>query len=248
MIQKKCIYANVGKIYKFHSGLYRHKNNCNYNKLQLCSEDKLENIIIATSDVDISGKNEIISKQSEQIKELIETVREMIPKIGNTVNNTQNKFNLNVFLNEQCKDAMNLSEFIKNIKMEYADLDYTVENGLENSIANVFIRNLKELDQCKRPIHCTDAKRHVLFIKENDKWEKDCGHEKMIKGMHFIKEKHVDTLCGWQGEFPECWNTKNKLCDVVMHYTSKTCAELSEKAKGTIVNKIARSIPPIKKK
>ena len=248
-LAKKRLFCACGKTYTFQSGLIRHKKNCTFEEKSLSITQ--DNIIIETIDKSATQADllsQLTTGFMEVIKDNQKLMQAIIPKIGNNnSSNSNNKFNLQVFLNEQCKDALNLSEFVKNIKMEYSDLDYTVENGLSNSIANVFMRNLKELDQCKRPIHCTDSKRHVLYIKDDDKWEKDAGHEKMRKQMRVIKEKHVDTLCGWQGEFPDCWNTKNKLCDTVMHYTSKTCAELTEKAKISIVNQIARSIPPIKK-
>jgi hypothetical protein len=122
---------------------------------------------------------EIIIKQQDQISELL-------PKIGNnfiTNNNNNNKFNIQVFLNERCKDAINMSDFIKSIQVSLQQLDYTKQNGIVNGLSNVIIENMNKLGLYQRPIHCTDIKRESLYIKDDDNWEKDVNKEKIRKAI-----------------------------------------------------------------
>ena len=113
-----------------------------------------------------------------------------------TNNNThiKQKFNLNVFLNEQCKDAINIGDFIKSLQITLDDLNVTREKTLEDSVGNIFLRGLKELDIYKRPIHCTDNKRDIMYIKDEEKWEKDEGNSKLKDTIGAISRKQITTL------------------------------------------------------
>ena len=160
--------CECGKTYKFASGLSRHKHNCStINNNSITTQENLEE---KPSIMDIITQNKEIMDalvlQNEELmkknNELTNTIQEMIPKIGNnntTNNNNTNQFNLQVFLNEDCKDAINFSEFIENIKISFEDLEHQAEVGYINGVSKLFIENLQELGAHKRPIHCTDKKR-----------------------------------------------------------------------------------------
>jgi hypothetical protein len=133
-----------------------------------------------------------------QNKEQSDTIRELMPKIGNnngsnnTTNNTQ--FNLQVFLNEDCKDALNFSEFIETIKVSFADLENQAENGYIKGISKLFIENLQSLGINKRPIHCTDKKRKTLYIKQNDAWDKEGSQDALKKGIQEVSRRTFEEL------------------------------------------------------
>jgi hypothetical protein len=143
------------------------------------------------------------------IKEQQVQINTIIPKIGNvttnnnmTTNMTNNNFNLNIFLNEKCKDALNISEFIESLKITLEDLQYSRSNGLVQGISNVMIRGLKELDIYKRPIHCTDMKRDTMYIKDQEKWEKDDTHEKIRNTIIKIANKERNAISVWVEKNP----------------------------------------------
>ena len=124
-------------------------------------------------------------------------LNETIPKIGNTTNNTtnnNNQFNLQVFLNEDCKDAINFSEFIENIKIAFEDLEHQAEVGYINGVSKLFIENLRDLGTHKRPIHCTDKKRKTLYIKENNEWDKEGSQNTLKKGIREVSRKGMECL------------------------------------------------------
>ena len=154
----------------------------------------------------------IIKGQQEQINNLI-------PKLGNTTNNnttnnntnnTNNNFNLNLFLNEKCKDAINMSEFIDSLKITLEDLLFSKNNGISRGVTDVMIKGLKELDVYKRPIHCTDIKRDIMYIKDEDKWQKDDNHDKMKNTIVKIADKERNALQQWAVDNSDWIETEKK--------------------------------------
>jgi hypothetical protein len=143
------------------------------------------------------------------------TIKDMVPTIGsnnnnnNNINNSKN-FNIQFFLNETCKDALDISEFIDSLKITLEDLDYSRKNGLVKGITDVMIKGLKELDITKRPIHCTDKKRETMYIKDNAKWEKDEMHEKMRNTIVKIAKKERVALKEWVEKNPDWMETEAK--------------------------------------
>jgi hypothetical protein len=159
--------------------------------------DTSENII----DFDIKNKNyneiiEYLIHQNNDLKLMLfeqqKQITELIPKIGNTTNNTNN-FNISIFLNEKCKNAVSITEFINNIDVTIKDLIHTKEKGLADGISNIFIENMNKLSIYQRPIHCTDLKREILYIK-NDTWEKDENKEKIRNALQIINNKQVKSI------------------------------------------------------
>jgi len=199
--------CSCGKKYNYRSGLSRHKNMCNF---------KVEKTTIITSNIINSETNgnailDLISQNKElmnllvvqnqehkkETQQLKDTIHEIIPKIGNnntTNNNNNNTFNLQLFLNEDCKDAINFSEFIENIKISFEDLEHQAEVGYINGVSKLFIENLRDLGTHKRPIHCTDKKRKTLYIKENNEWDKEGSQDKLKKGIREVSRKGFECL------------------------------------------------------
>ena len=140
---------------------------------------------------------EHMKKQDEHLKKQNETIKDLLPKVGNNITNNKNKFNINIFLNEQCKNAINMHEFIDSIQVSMQDLNYTKQNGLANGLSNIFIDNLNKLPINERPIHCTDTKRETLYIKYNDKWDKDISRDKVLQALKDLSSKQLKTFGDW---------------------------------------------------
>jgi hypothetical protein len=151
---------------------------------------------------------ETIKEQSATIQEqsatMQQTIKDIIPKIGNNNNNTtnNNKFNLQVFLNEDCKDAINFSEFIENMQVTVEDLENQAQLGYVGGISKLFLENMKELGVNKRPLHCTDKKRNTIYIKENNEWDKEGSQEQLLHGIKVITGRANQTLCDMKEDNP----------------------------------------------
>jgi len=237
-----------GNSYKHLPSLYKHKKKCNFEeKKKEEIKNELENELSIITNKDdliiklikdneefkqlLKEQNSIISQQQQHNSELVQTIKEITPKIGNTtINNTMNNtFNLNLFLNEKCKDAINLSDFIKTIKFTEADLKNTRLYGGISTLSNVMIKCLKQLDITKRPLHCTDIKRETLYIKEEDKWEKDENHEKMLEAFGNIAEKQRDYIWEWSDANPDTQDVMHPLNDIFHHTNVKVLDPINKK-------------------
>jgi hypothetical protein len=163
---------------------------------------------------------------------------------NNTTNhNTTNNFNLNVFLNEQCKDALNISEFVDSLKITFEDLLYSKKNGLVEGISNVMIRGLKELDIYKRPIHCTDKKRETMYIKDQEKWKKDETREIMKNTIEKIADKERNALQIWTEENPDWMETEQKqIAYLTMLRNISEPIEDEEKNGRKIIRAVSREV------
>ena len=131
-------------------------------------------------------------------KEMRGLVKDMIPKIGSNNTTINNKFNLQFFLNERCKDAINMTEFVETLHLEMDDLDKTCQNGYISGIANIFVKGLKQLELHQRPIHCSDLKREVLYVKDNDTWERDNEEKRIKRAINTVAKKQVDKIKEWE--------------------------------------------------
>jgi hypothetical protein len=194
--QSKFTCQKCNKEYKDKSGLWRHK--------QKCSETNIENKTDDTLD-----KDKIIMtliKDNSDFKSLMmEVIKNGTHNTTNTHTNSHNKaFNLNFFLNEKCKDAMNIMDFVDSIKLQLCDLERVGEFGFVDGISNIIIKNLKELDVTERPIHCTDKKREVLYVKDEDKWVKDDEKNKMKKAIKRVANKNIRLLPSFKEKYPDC--------------------------------------------
>jgi hypothetical protein len=199
-------YCLCGKSYKVYSGLWKHKKKClfiaNSNKENLDEKPSLMDIIIQNKEIMdmLVLQNKELQRQN---KEQSDTIRELIPKIGN--NNTittNNQFNIQNFLNEDCKDALNFSEFLEQIQITFQDLENQAETGYTKGITKLFLENLQGLGTNKRPIHCSDKKRKTIYVKENDEWDKEGSHDTLKKGIQEITRRTFLALMKEKQENP----------------------------------------------
>jgi hypothetical protein len=212
--------CSCGKIYKDKSGLWRHKKNCKM--------DGTENTIQTTESSDISiniiDKEQLIlmliKQNSELIKETSEFKNIMMEVIKNGTHNTthtnsHNKsFNLQFFLNETCKNAMNITDFIDSLQLQLSDLEKVGDVGYIEGISSIIIKNLNALDVTERPIHCTDKKRETMYIKDENKWEKeDENKAKMHKMVKKIANKNINLITEFQKIHPEYRKCSSRVSD-----------------------------------
>lgn len=243
--------CDCGKKYKYASGLSRHKLTCTViNEVQeksIIVDSNATNTIVRSSDkketifLELMTKNqelmEMLQEQSKTIQEQNKTIKEMVPKIGNTTNNT---FNLNIFLKEQCKEAINFSDFIENIQISSGDLENQGQLGYADGITKILIDNLKQLGLRKRPIHCTDKKRNTLYIKENNEWEKEGSQEYVKKGIQEITRKTQRELIKMKEE------NEGEYSDVDSDFSNK-CMEIQRNLvpvtpRDTTISKIVENL------
>ena len=173
----------------------------------------------------------------------------MIPKIGNTINNTNshntnntqnNHFNLQFFLNEQCKDAINLIDFVKSLNIELSQLEYTGENGFAEGMTNIFTKAIENMEITKRPIHCTDLKRETLYVKDNEEWNKDNDRDKMKNAIGVLKQNNIAKISNWVKENPECQNSQHPKNDVLLNMIQSHTKE-DDKSIKKIIRSVAKS-------
>lgn len=196
-----------GHSYKFASSLCFHKKKC---LMVLHSKKEEEGLSLSVISKDNTISNKVVIKlieQNEKLQEQLISLSREKSVVNNIVNNTNN-FNLNLFLNEKCKDALNISDFIESLQITLDDLMYSKNKGLVEGITNVMIKGLRELEIHKRPIHCTDAKRDTMYIKDCEKWEKDENHNKMKKTIIKIANKERNYICKWVEHNPDWFDTE----------------------------------------
>jgi len=221
--------CNCGKEYKNRQGLFKHKKTCDYKPIREPTEkptQKLTNIepninmiieIIKENQefkkilleqnnqvIELHKENNILNKENNiLINKLVEKESIMTINNNNTINNNQ-KFNLNFFLNETCKDAMNMKEFIDNIKVTFEELLTIGNTGFVNGVSDIFINRLKDMEVTKRPIHCTDLKRETIYLKDNDKWNKnENDNENLKNAIRRIEYKNFQFMNDWREEQPD---------------------------------------------
>jgi hypothetical protein len=204
-VAESCIYTchKCDKEYKSRVGLWKHSKNCN-----------LENT--KTEKVEPTDKELMMAliKDNNELRNMMMKVLENGTTHNNTTTNSHNKaFNLNFFLNETCKDAMNITDFVDSIKLQLSDLERVGELGYVEGISNIIVKNLKDLDVTQRPVHCTDKKRETLYIKDEDKWEKDEEKKKMHKLVRKVADKNVRMLHKFKEAHPDCNRSVSKFSD-----------------------------------
>ena len=192
-----------GRKYKYQSGLCKHKKKCSH--LMYDKNDKKPVITSYTCSesniVTANMLNEILQQNKALCDNLIELSKEK--RVINYQNCNNKKMTINVFLNEECKDAMNLTDFVENVKVSLEDLNYTKENGYIDGISNIFVKHLKDMPATSRPIHCSDKKRLQFYVKEANVWEKDKTHEKIDKSIQDITFKQIKKIKKWEEKNPD---------------------------------------------
>ena len=204
--------CNCGKEYIYKSGLSRHKKTCNFEETNTIikneNKDEMKELVFKL----IHENNEIKNTLLKENQELRNQISEMIPKLGSYNNNkinNKNKFNINVFLNEKCKDALSMDEFISKIEVSMKNLLTTKEKGQTQGITNIIMENMNKLSLYERPLHCTDKKRETLYVK-NDEWEKDENKECINKALKSVESKQLKNLNVWLEEHPNYMNNSSE--------------------------------------
>jgi hypothetical protein len=209
------ICENCGKEYNDRTGLWRHnkKGNCVAN----------QNNIIDKSHNNNDKLIEYLMKENKEIKEMIlEIVKNGITNTNtntnnshNTTTNSHNKaFNLNFFLNETCKNAMNITDFVDSIKLQLTDLMEVGEIGYVEGISKIIVKNLNNLDETIRPVHCTDKKRETMYIKDEGQWAKeDDNKTRLKKAINKIADKNIRLLPQFREKYPDYKNSSSKMSD-----------------------------------
>ena len=238
------------KEFKNRSGLWKHKQKCQlHEEIYNNSEEK---------DKEPSDKEliMILIKENSELKNMMMEQQNMMMKViengthNTTHTNSHNKaFNLNFFLNETCKDAMNIMDFVDSIKLQLSDLERVGELGYVDGISNIIVKNLKELDIEKRPVHCTDKKRETMYVKDENKWEKDEENNKIRKAIKRVASKNQRLIPKFKELHPDCNTYHSNYSDQYNKLIVESCGgsgdndlEKEEKiikniSKNVIVNK-----------
>jgi hypothetical protein len=197
------------KIFNDRAGLWRHKKKC-------CSIEIIDNKIQDEKDIDISTKELFLMlfKQNNDLQQSLIEMSKQTSVVNNTTNNNNKTFNLQIFLNETCKDAMNISDFIDSVKLQISDLENIGKVGYIEGISNIIIKNLKALDVNKRPVHCADQKREVMYVKDENIWEKeDENNKKLRKAIRMIAHKNICMFKDYREKYPDCEEYDSKKND-----------------------------------
>ena len=236
MLMENSLYiCNCNKKYKHIQSFNRHKKKCE-------GEKKEENTIIQSDNKD--DMKDLVFKLINENQELRKTITEMIPKVGNNNNsnntiNNKNKFNINVFLNEKCKDALSMDEFINKIEVSMKNLLTTKEKGQTQGITNIIMENMNKLSLYERPLHCTDKKRETLYIKNNE-WEKDENKEYIYKALKSVESKQLKNLNVWLQEHPNYMN--NPVEQEEFAKLMSECGKSVEDGKDKIIKKLCDNV------
>jgi len=237
--------CECGKSYNARNSLWYHKKKCNYEEnvegIQEEEEDKEEEEEEEENDLTYKG---MFLEMVNQNKELQGMMKEMIPKIGNNnnimTNSNNSQFNINVFLNEDCKDALNIKDFVSSLKLQLKDLDNTGKLGFVEGTSKIFIDGLNKLEVTKRPIHCSDIKEETLYIKDNDTWEKENKNkDKMKNAIDEITDVNMKQMPKWLKNNPKFTNDDEYL-KVISNIMNVIDKGKQNKQKEEIINNVAK--------
>ena len=206
--------CDCGKEYKYRQGLSNHKKNC-IQPVKIEETNQIKDIGNITPEliIEIIKQNqEFKDLLMEQNKTIIELSKNTTTNNTNTNINSNNKtFNLQVFLNETCKDAMNIMDFVDSIKIQLSDIESIGELGFVNGMSKLIIKNLKALDENMRPVHCNDPKRESMYVKDANVWEKeDSDNKKIKKAIKYISHKNICSIPEWKAKYPDCIYSDSK--------------------------------------
>jgi len=238
--------CSCGKIFKHMSSLSRHKVKClTKNNLYIANieepdENEMTDIkTLTTLVIDLMKNNEQLQKQMLEVC-----------KNGNTMinsnNNSNNKtFNLQFFLNEQCKDAMNINEFVDSFQLQFADLERVGQLGYVDGISDIIIKKLNEMDIYKRPIHCSDTKRDIMYVRADNVWEKETNsHDRVRLLVRQVTHKNIKLLPLWTAEYPEAKDIHHSLNDTYIGMVGQAMGGRGdlEENENKIIKRIAKTV------
>jgi hypothetical protein len=239
--------SNCNKEFKNRSGLWKHKKKC--------IEENSETNITTPFELTQETFMAILKQNSEFQQMLLDQSKTMMDlaknsSVTNNTNNTNNShnktFNLNLFLNETCKNAMNINDFVDSLQLQLSDLEKVGEVGYIEGISNIIIKNLNAMDVTLRPVHCTDKKRETMYIKDEDKWEKeDTNKVKLHKMVRKVANKNIHLIQDFKDKFPDCIKSSSRHSDkynkIIVESMGGTGDNEHEKEEK-IIKKIAKEV------
>ena len=236
------------KYYKTKSGLWKHKNKCIKQKESNTADNINKNTINLLINEHTDFKNiiiELVKSNTDLQKQMVDVCKNS-SKIINNNNNSNNKtFNMQVFLNEKCKDAMNLTDFVNSMTLDFSDLEELGELGYVEGISRQMVRKLNEMDVYKRPIHCSDLKRETIYVRDDNVWEKETElYDKLRKSIKYITKKNGDLMIPWRDAHPQCMNLQHPLNDTYLGIMNQAMGGKGDffDSESKIIRKISKSV------
>jgi len=251
-------YCLCGKEYKYRQGLWKHQQKCP-NVQQKCPNVQQQNntLILEKTEInELKILTNLVIDVVKQNQELIQQNQELTTKIvdicknnnnitNNTINSNNKTFNLNVFLNETCKDAMNIMEFVDSLKLQLTDLESVGKLGYIEGISTIIVNNLKALEINKRPVHCSDLKREIIYIKDENKWEKENNDKKKIrKAIKSVANKNSRLLPEFKAKHPD-YKSNSTISEQYSKLIIETIGGIGNndiKNENKIIRKIAKEV------
>lgn len=230
--------CSCGKSFKYQSGLCKHKKKCKID----CSEpikemvdepvnsSLIQNLIYQNKEL----QNMIVKQQSQYE----DTLKEIIPKIGNTINNNQ-QYTIQMFLNDKCKNALNLEDFINSLQITLDDLDITTNRGLIEGVTYSVLKGLEKLQIHERPIHCSDLKREIMYIKDQDAWNRDQNNDMLKQSINKVADKQLKSFPKWEEGHPD-YLVNDLEQEKYMKFMGNATVDLSEDPKA--ISKIIKNV------
>ena len=238
--------CECGNEYKHRQSLFNHKKIC-----QFCMDNIVPAIQTPNTTYEQPNKDNLIEYLIKENAEFKTLIMELVKKENNTltninsnnVNSNNKTFNLQFFLNEQCKDALNIGEFVDSIKVQLSDLETVGHIGYVEGVSKILIKNLNELDVVKRPIHCSDLKREVLYIKDDDKWSKENDDKLVIKNaIKDVSNKNIRQINEWTNLNPDCKQSDSKKNDQYLKIVMNSMSGGSNEEQNHNIDKIIKNI------
>jgi len=250
---EKNFFCNCGKIFQTNSGLWKHKKKCSIYIDKINDEENdEENNEDTYQGINIKDKDALLLHLLKQNGELQNKIIEMASKSNITNNNNSHNtnttnidkyFNLNFFLNETCKNAMNITDFVSSIQMNFDDLEYTGRSGYIEGISNIILKNLYKLENNMRPLHCSDFKREVLYIKDNDKWTKETDNKPILtNAIKTIANENIKQISKWRDNYPDCTKSESKKNELYLKIVSNSMNGLTKEEGEKNINKIITNV------
>lgn len=229
--------CECGRSFSYHSGLWRHRKTCKISK----EDEEIEKLVSANNEPSDKEMMMILIKDNAEMRKMM---MEVIKNGTHNTNNSHNKtFNLQFFLNEQCKDAVNITDFVNSIQLQLEDLEETGRLGYVDGISRVVIKNLDDMNTHKRPIHCSDSKREILYIKDNDQWIKENDNkDTMIKMIKQVANKNMKKIPEWVKAHPDCLDSESKQNDKYLRIVSNSMSGSTEEEQKSNINKIISKV------
>ena len=240
--------CECGKIYNYYSGLWRHKKKCSYVRSPPVEEKyDVINLLINENKEFKNVIIDLVKSNQDLQKQMLEVCQKNQPINSHNINSHNKTFNLNFFLNEQCNDAMNIMDFVETFQLQFDDLERIGEVGYVEGISNLIIDKLNSMDIYKRPIHCSDAKREIMHIKDNGVWEKDNeNNDKLRLAIKHITKKNIDLIGAWSEKYPGVRYSDHRLNDkfneIIMEAMGGKNNKTMKEGEAKIIKKISKMV------